>query len=268
VTSSGLVTRSFGKRLAPQDHPDKRRRDREPLVYRHLLAARGLPVVGFQDARWDPGSGSWGLVLEHIDDLDLRYQGLEHWITAARRLGELHAHFAARRPELERADFLLRLDGAYFEAWAARAVAAARAVSTGHGRAAGRALHAHRDVVRAVLRAPPTLVHNDLAPKNVIAHTAATPARICIVDWEMAGVGCGLLDLAHLAHGLGAPDATRLRDAYASGLGCTAGELDGLLAACGYLNAVYRLAHVCEWGIQAVEVRRWIADLARERALP
>ena len=38
---------------------------------------------------------------------------------------------------------------------------------------------------------PPTLVHNDLAPKNVIADTSANPGRTCIVDWEMAEWGAG-----------------------------------------------------------------------------
>jgi aminoglycoside phosphotransferase (APT) family kinase protein len=258
----GTTLSLFVKRLEPEEHPDKRRRDREPLVYRHLLAARDLPVPRFHESGWDPQSGTYELVLEHVDDWSLKYHDLEHWMTAARRLAELHAHFAARPAELERADFLLRLDREYFEAWAARAITAAGAVSPDLARHAERALGGHGEIVAAVLAAPPTLVHNDLAPKNVIAQTASRPARICIVDWEMAGVGCGLLDLAHLAHGLAPRDARRLRDAYASALGHTGGELRGLLAACEHLNAVYRLAHVGEWGIGAAEVARWVTDLA------
>src|SRR5207253_2807461 len=104
-----------------------------------------LPAPTFYESRWDPRSGRYELFLEHIDDWTLKYHDLDHWTTAAGRLAELHAHFAAPSRELARADFLLRLDRPYFEAWAARAVRAAGAASADLGRAAERALRGHGD---------------------------------------------------------------------------------------------------------------------------
>jgi aminoglycoside phosphotransferase (APT) family kinase protein len=260
----GASVRLFVKRLRPDAHPDKRRRDREPAVYRELLAGRGLPAPRCYAARPDGLAGGWALVLEHVDGWSLKYHGLEQWTVAAGRLGELHAHFAGRADDLAAAGFLLRLDAAHFAGWAERAVRAAGAVSADLGRAAARALRAHDEAARLVAAQPPTLVHNDLAPKNVMADTAASPARIAIVDWEMAGVGCGLLDLAHLAHGLSAPEARRMLEAYADGRGAglpRGGELDRLVAACELLNGVHRLAHAREWGLAPARVAADVAEL-------
>src|ERR687889_501238 len=89
----GTELRLFHKRLAAEqaDHPDKRRRDREPLVYRELLSKTDLPV------------------------------------------------------------------------------AAAAAKSARLGRRLGRLVAHHGQIADLLASQAPTLVHNDLAPKNVIA---------------------------------------------------------------------------------------------------
>jgi len=112
---------------------------------------------------------------------------------------------------------------------------------------------------------PPTLVHNDLAPKNVIADTSTGPGRTCIVDWEMAGVGCGLMDLAHLTYGLPPREAERMLDLYGEELSGTgllpAGdERRRLLASCQLHGALYRLAHAEVWRLPLERVGEWIAD--------
>src|SRR5207237_7099752 len=135
-------------------------------------------------------------------DWDLRYQGLEHWFAAARGLARLHAHFAGRAGELAACDFLLRLDGDYLRGWAARARDVAGGYDGPLAAALARVVAGYGPVCEVLARQPPTLVHNDLAPKNVLADRAHRPARICVVDWEVAGVGCGLLDLVDLKYGL------------------------------------------------------------------
>src|SRR5262249_28158681 len=140
--------------------------------------------------------------LEHIGDWDLRYQDLEHWFTAARRLAQFHAHFAARAAEVLACEFLLRLEASALSAWAGRAMAAIRGLSPELAAELEGPLALHDHVAELLSRQPPTLVHNDLAPKNVLADRSSHPARICLVDWEMAGVGCGLMDLVVLKHGL------------------------------------------------------------------
>jgi aminoglycoside phosphotransferase (APT) family kinase protein len=268
----GVTIRLFRKRRGPEEaaHPDKLIRDREPLVYSELLSGAVLPVPTFYGWSSDEAAGRHDLLLEYIDGWSLQYQDLDHWTTAARWLARLHAEPALRGDRLERHGFLLRLDAAYLRAWAERAVTAAGAVSATLSRRLERVVADHGAIADLLASQPPTLVHNDLAPKNVIADVSRAPARICFVDWEMAGVGCGLIDLAHLMHGLSPDDEARMRAAYCAelagaGLLPTGRELGRLLSACALHNAVYRLAHVRAWGIERGAVARWIDDAASLR---
>jgi aminoglycoside phosphotransferase (APT) family kinase protein len=111
-----------------------------------------------------------------------------------------------------------------------------------------------------------TLVHNDLAPKNVMADRSHHPARICFVDWEMAGVGCGLLDLVHLKHGLDPASDQKMCTAYCAELEGTGLlpssplELRQLFAACELHHTLYRLAHSNAWRLPPDRVAQWVAD--------
>jgi aminoglycoside phosphotransferase (APT) family kinase protein len=256
------------KRLAADghDHPDKAERDREARVYAELLDDPGLPVARFHGCTEDPHTGEQLLVLEHVHDWDLRYHGLDKWQAAVQALARLHARFAARADTLRRLGFLLTVDGDYVRAWAARAAHALRRAEAAPRRRLDRLGEACEAVAERINDQPPTLIHNDLAPKNVIADTAAHPLRICIVDWETAGLGCALLDLAHLLDGLDARDERRLVGAYR----CEAPELlpadpEGarLLAACRAHNALFRLAHPALWADRPARVRTWLDEIER-----
>src|SRR5262249_27717806 len=206
-----------------------------------------------------------------VPDWDLRYQGLEHWFTAARRLARLHAHFGARAGRLLSCDFLLRLDGVQMRRWADRALAVLARQSADLAAELAGVVADYGRVCEVIDRQPPTLVHNDLAPKNVLADRARRPARICLVDWEMAGVGCGLLDLVDLKYGLGAADDRALCAAYSGELAGTGllpasdRELGRLLAACELHRTVYRLAFSEAWGVPPERAARWVAE-ARDLA--
>jgi aminoglycoside phosphotransferase (APT) family kinase protein len=265
--ASGERVSIFVKHLGDEQrgHPDKRLREREARVYGELLADPGLPVPRFLGSAVDEESGRLDLFLEHVDGWSLKYRGLRHWRTAARRLARLHLAFAAQGERLLGRDFLLRLDRDYLLAWAERAVAAVSSLSA---QLAGRLRRTVDDLGAAtelLAAQPPTLVHNDLAPKNVIADTSAGGKRICIVDWEMAGVGCGLIDLAHLTHGLAPGEAARMFELYGrelSGAGAAPapGEGQRLLAACRLHGTLYRLAHADAWGLPPERVGEWIAE--------
>jgi aminoglycoside phosphotransferase (APT) family kinase protein len=263
----------FVKHLGPEqaDHPEKQCRDREVRVYEELLADEALPAPRYYGSRWNEATGRREVYLEYVADWDLRYQGLEHWFTAARRLARLHAHFAGRAGELGACDFLLRFDGDYFRQWAARALDVVGGYADELAAALGRVVGGYGRVCELLARQPPTLVHNDLAPKNVLADRSHTPARICIVDWEMAGVGCGPLDLVDLKYGLDPEADWRMCAAYRAGLAGTdllpddPGELDRLFAACELHKTVHRLAHARGWGLPADTVARWVAE-ARDLA--
>src|SRR5207248_3127413 len=139
-----------------------------------------------------------------------KYHGLEHWETAAQRLASFHSHFAARADALTACDFLLRLDVDYFAAWAKRALDALADQSAELAEQLKDVILRYGVACELLAARPVTLVHNDMAPKNVIADRSHTPPRICLIDWEMAGVGCGLLDLVHLKYGLDSEQGGKL----------------------------------------------------------
>ena len=263
--SLALFTKHLDERHA--DHPDKARRDREALVYERLLAPSvGLPAPRFYGSRQDKGRCDTQLFLEFVDDWSLKYQELSHWYEAAKRLGELHAHFAARADELRGCGFLLQLRQPYFVAWADRARAVTSQLSPNLGKRLARALRGYPGIADGLGRQPVTLVHNDLAPKNVIADRSASPARICFVDWEMAGVGCGLLDLVHLKYGLEPASGATMVATYRRALSGSGAlpeddrEFARLLAACELHKTLYRLAHCDRWALPVERVAEWVDD--------
>jgi Phosphotransferase enzyme family len=258
----------FVKHLGPEeaDNPDKRCRDREVRVYEGLLAGHDLPVPRYYGSALNEATGRRGVFLEYVDDWSLKYQSLEHWQTAARRLARLHAHFAARAGELAACQFLLRLDAGYLHTWARRALATVRELYPESAAGLEGVVRESGRVAGVLGRQPVTLVHNDLAPKNTLADRTKDPARICFVDWELAGVGCGLLDLVHLKYGLGPEDDRRMCAAYCGELAGTGlvpadpRELDAVLAACELHKTLYRLASCRPWGLPADRVAGWVDD--------
>ena len=269
VTMSGRPPlRVFLKHLGPEQarQPDKLRRDREVRVYEELLGDHRLAVPRYYGSRWNAVTGRQELYLEHLDDWHLKYHGLEHWFAASRQLARFHAHFAAHRGLLRRCDFLLALDARYFIEWARRAGASVSEHAAPLAPKLEPVLGAYGHVARLLARQPVTLVHNDLAPKNVIVDRSGTPARICFVDWETAGMGCALLDLAHLKYGLDSAGDREMTAAYRAELGGTDlipaadAEFDRLLAACELHKTLYRLAHCASLGATRSTVDQWVTD--------
>jgi aminoglycoside phosphotransferase (APT) family kinase protein len=267
--SDGRHLRLFVKHLGPEQaaQPDKQRRDREVRVYEELLRGDSdLPVPTYFGSRRNKVTCRHELYLEHVEDWSLQYHSLEHWFRAAARLADLHAHFASRATDLRACDFLLRLDEVYFDAWAGRAHVAVAEQSTRLGDRLGTLRGAYAPVCNLLAGQPVTLVHNDLACKNVIADRSSTPARICIVDWELAGVGCGLLDLVHLKYGLDPADDVKMIAIYRARLRATEllpaddREMARLLAACELHKTLYRLAHSPAWRLPLDKLAQWVAE--------
>lgn len=267
----GGVVQLFVKHLGNEqaDHPDKQRRDREILVYEELLDTPALPVVRLHGWRWHAAAERYELYLEYIDDWNLKYQELRYWFEAARALGRLHAHFGRRAERLTSHDYLLRLDAAYFHQWAERACVALQPESPALAELLRPVVHSYEAAARLLEMQPPTLVHNDMAPKNVLVYRAIAPARVCFVDWEMAGRGCGLLDLVDLAYGLDPESHRTMRDAYLAeardgGLLLPTGEeLQRVLAACELHKTMGRLACGRDWGVQRSQLAAWVDEARR-----
>jgi thiamine kinase-like enzyme len=121
-------------------------------------------------------------------------------------------------------------------------------------------------VIDRLARLPTTLVHGELYASNVML----ADDRVCVVDWELAGVGPGVLDLAALTLGLADNEAAALVETYrlardeplaATTLGF---ELD-----CARLHvAIQWLGWSPDWTPPPEHARDWRAELPRlvERA--
>ena len=265
---SGDEIRLFVKHLGPEqsDHPDKQRRDRETRVYEELLGDDDLPVPRYYGSNWNETTKRREVFLEYIDDWNLKYHDLEYWFIAARRLAQFHAYFATRAEKLLACDFLLHIDTSYLYEWADRAITVLRDQSEELAAELALAVGCYDRVAEILASQPLTLVHNDLAPKNVLADRSTNPARICFVDWEMAGLGCGLMDLVELKYGLDPINDQKMRMAYCAELAETdllpscPEDRSRLFAACELSQTVYRLAHSKSWRLPIARVAQWVSE--------
>lgn len=171
---------------------------REVAVYRDVLDGAG---VGTADLVAGSVDGGW-LALDDVPGRPLWTSGeLADWCLTARWLAQAHGRLATRARALGPAP---DTDAG---AQLARAVARdARAAALGevHGRA-----------VAALAATPRTVVHGELFPSNVLLRGAGGP---CVVDWETAGEGAGLLDLAALTLGWPPAQVAQIAQAYGGDL--------------------------------------------------
>jgi len=116
---------------------------------------------------------------------------------------------------------------------------------------------------------PPTFIHGEFYPSNVLVSDAPSARPICAVDWETAGIGPGVLDIAALTAGAWS-DADRHRIVRAYVDACPPSrrpqprdvEQARLLLAARWLGLRGRWSpprqHAHDWG---AEVRRLVAVL-------
>ena len=210
-----LVIKDFGTSRLPKDDPAARA-EREATVYRDLLdgVEAGTPRL------YGVAAHPVRLLLEYVPGATLKRHGLAIWTKAAAWLGAFQAQIVRRREQVDRCQVLIRHDPAFFAAFA---LAARRAIAA-FGPAAMRRLAVILDgydrLVEMMVDQPRTLVHGSFRPQNIIVSTARDASvRICPVDWELAGLGAPLYDLAFLAEGFQGADLDRLFAAYLNGLG-------------------------------------------------
>jgi hypothetical protein len=176
---------------------------REIHVYRDVLAGAGLGTAEYHGASVDPARDRWWLFIENVAGDALWQVGeFDVWEEAARWLARMHASLAGRAggdgP-------LLRYDRDLLGVWARRAAGFAddpRSAWSGAERDRIRDLASRYDTVVEQLEAlAPTFLHGEFYASNVLVQRNAGPPRICPIDWEIAAIGPGLLDLAALSVG-------------------------------------------------------------------
>jgi len=228
---------------------------REIDVYREILSRHTLGTPHCFGAVVDPGSGRYWVVLEHVSGAVLWQIGeLGVWQEAARWLAGLHT--TCRGVSHPR---LLRYDRSSYETWLARARAA-----TGEPRL-DRVAAGYDSVVQRLLELPPTFIHGEFYPSNVLVETRGGSVRVAAIDWEMAAIGPGLVDLAALTAGWSEPERERIAFAYSEALPDPGSE-DAFLEAlecCRLHIALQWLGWAKEWSPPAEHAQDWLAEALR-----
>ena len=217
---------------------------RELVVYTEILAGPDLGTARCYGSVAPPEADRYLLFLEKVDGVELWQIGeLEAWEEAARWAARLHAE---KEPA---SSHLIRYDADFLRSWIDRAVD-----FTG-GPELRRISSRYETVVERLAALPPVFVHGELYASNVLVGPGL---RICPVDWEMAGIGPGVLDLAGLVSAWGNEETARLTRAYREALPGTfePEDLD-----CARLHlAVQWLGWSRQWDPPRAHATNWLGE--------
>jgi hypothetical protein len=196
VSPAAMFDVARGAKMEFQRDPE-----REIAVYRHVLSEFGLSVPTLMAANVDPKRGRYWLFLQKVDGLPLwQIADFAVWESAATWLGEAHRRLAGVAANLADRARLLRYDGAACLRWldiAGRHVDAAP--DEDRRLAVHRLVALGETIARRIDALPVTFLHGEFYASNILVESQSN--RIRPVDWEMAGLGHGLIDLAAIAAG-------------------------------------------------------------------
>ncbi|HEX6186672.1 MAG TPA: phosphotransferase [Pyrinomonadaceae bacterium] len=175
---------------------------REIEIYRSILSREKLGSPIFYGAKDDDRNREYWLFIEDVPGLELYQVGETFaWQETARWLARMHSCFSDRVSELENNSNLLNHDGEFYWTWIGRAKEFAQTDSLEARNEIEKLFHGFESVVERLTRLPRTLIHGEFYASNILVEQASDGLRVCPVDWEMAGVGPGLMDLAALVSG-------------------------------------------------------------------
>jgi hypothetical protein len=236
---------------------------REIEVYRSILKRTSLRTPECYGVLIDPLNSRYWLLLEKVAGLELYHVGeFEVWERVARWLAHFHNDFADEVTALAPMTHLLNYDRAFYATWMQRAVEFAK------DDAAHRLAQLSRnyeDVIERLARLPLTFIHGEFYASNVLVEPTMRGLRVCPVDWEMAAIAPGLMDVVALAAGNWTEEQkTRIARAYftESILNRTLSEeefLDGF-DDCRLHQAVQWLGWARDWDVPPEHAHNWLND--------
>jgi hypothetical protein len=171
---------------------------REIETYRLILAGR-MDTAECYAAVVDQREQRYWLLLEKVPGVELYQIGeIEIWQEVARWLAKLHVWGSNVLESTAAAAHLLRYTAHDYQRWMQRALTqtADRERLTEIRWLAER----HDRVIEQLLSLPQTFIHGECYASNVLVR-ARPRLRVCPIDWEMAALGPGLMDVAALTAG-------------------------------------------------------------------
>ena len=263
--SDGDQLRIFLKNFGCYKHRKdgmEQRRERELRVYKQLLAEANLGSAKYYGSVWDESRGRYWLLLEFVEGTVVRYCEFQYWLAAVEWLGRMHAYFARHVERLERGNFLQIHDADFFWRTADVALRAVNHISAPLGDRLVKVIKQYHGIVGLMASQPKTLVHGAYLPSQILVNTDTEPLRICPLDWELAGIGSGLYDLAFFTDGFRPPQLDQLWDAYsnqAATHGVSVPDRDELR----HRINCFRLHKVLNWLSQSVDRQYSLRDVAK-----
>lgn len=247
---------------------------REPWMYTVVLEPRRAGAPSCWGSVSDTGEAHHWLFLERVDGVPLVEVGTRAaWEDAAAWLGRFHTSIGEQAPTGP----LIRHGTQLHRWWFRRALARARSLCQ-QGDRSGETLvqglldlrDTHAAVAKELAGCPGTLIHGEFYPSNVLVEERWGERCIRPVDWEMAGVGPPLLDLAALTSGEWGPlERAAMVLAYRDAVLRAGGRLAPMdrflrtLTACRLLLAVQWLGWGRGWDPPPQHRQDWLAEASR-----
>lgn len=255
LTRGGELDAALGKRPDFVVNPD-----REPAVYRSALSRSGLIPAPLGCS--PPGAERPWILLDLVSGVELwQIEDPETWRQAARALAEVHLTFGPGVVSTLAPD-LVHHDAAFYARWGERARAFTEPVRSSQ---LAQILAVAGATLPQVMDQPRLLLHGECFASNVLV---STEGRCLFIDWEMAGLGPAMWDLAALVSGWDEAQAQSMADAYwdrAQELGAReANRADDrrILDACRLQQAIQWLGWSATWLPPEEHRKDWLAVAA------
>ena len=250
---------------------------REIETYRRILHPQRLGTPIFYGAVVSPELERYWLFLERVSGPLLWQMGrMESWQQAARWLARLHTEFDTTRGRhsSSRLMHLLQYDKQFFRVWLTRAEEFLR-----HKYAIGypanwrrflRLADRYDRVVKRLIELPTTFIHGEFYPSNVIMRPTKRGREICPVDWEVAAIAPGLIDVGALTSGDWTEEKKKtMLVAYREALEPSNGwppslsDLEEAVDYCQLHIAVQLLGWASDWSPPERHAQNWLREALR-----
>ena len=181
---------------------------REIDTYRRVLSQHQLGTPQCFGAFVDPEEKLYWLFLERVPPVLLWQMGdMDFWNETARWLAGMHSYLV-RETEIRESQHiahLIKYDERFYRRWIDRAVQFIHEGDTSPEREAAASIDwlaaRYGHVIGHLLSLPLTVIHGEFFASNILLDSGPDYFRICPVDWEMAAVAPGHVDLAGLTSG-------------------------------------------------------------------